>query len=149
MTERWEVTTEVRVRYADVDQMGVVYYARYLELFEVARTEWIRACWKPYREIERAGLYLPVVHAVATYRRSFHYDDIIRIIAWLVGFTSARLRFGYELFGDDDGTPRASGATEHAFLNAAGKHLRVPEELALLLHMRVPNYLPPLFARTT
>jgi len=139
LTERWEVITPVRVRYADTDKMGVVYYGRYMELFEVGRTEWIRACWRPYVEIEREGVMLPVVHAAATYRRSFFYDDVIQIHSFPAGVQNARIRFGYELFGTDDAEPRVIGLTEHAFVDEIGKPVRLPTGLAKLLSGRVPD----------
>ncbi len=141
MTEPWIITTSVRVRYADTDKMGVMYYGRYMELFEVGRTEWIRACWRPYVEIEREGVLLPVVHAAATYRQSFHYDDLIQIRTFPVGIQKARIRFGYELFGDNDQQPRIIGLTEHAFVDESGKTVRIPSKLAQLLSGRVPEQL--------
>ena len=137
MSKRWEVVTPVRVRYADTDKMGVVYYGRYMELFEVGRTEWIRNCWRPYVEIEREGVMLPVVHAAATYRRSFHYDEMIQIHTFPSGVQTARIRFGYELYGDSDKEPRVTGLTEHAFVDISGKAVRLPNGLAKLLEGKV------------
>ena len=72
-------TTRVRVRYADTDQMGVVYYANYLVWFEVGRTEWLRDAGWNYRDMEEAGISLPVIEAHCEYRQSARYDDEIEI----------------------------------------------------------------------
>src|SRR5262245_28192662 len=71
--------TQVRVRYADTDQMGVVYYANYLVWFEVARTEWLREGGWSYREMEADGISLPVIEAHCEYRQPARYDDEIEI----------------------------------------------------------------------
>ena len=71
--------TRVRVRYADTDQMGVVYYANYLVWFEVARTEWLRDGGWSYREMEADGIALPVIEAHCEYRQPARYDDEIEI----------------------------------------------------------------------
>ncbi|MDK9700497.1 MAG: acyl-CoA thioesterase [bacterium] len=145
MIDRWKVITPVRARYADTDKMGVVYYGRYMELFEVGRTEWIRTCWRPYVEVEREGVFLPVVHAAATYRKSFFYDDLIQVAAFPIGYTNTRIRFGYELCGNAEDEIRVTGVTEHAFIDENGKLVRLPEGLLGLLKDRVPNVIPPLF----
>jgi len=71
-------TTEIRVRYAETDAMGVVYYANYLVWFELGRTDWIRAHGMTYREFEEHGVLLPVIEAHCAYRASARYDDLVR-----------------------------------------------------------------------
>ena len=71
--------TRVRVRYADTDRMGVVYYANYLVWFEVGRTEWLRETGWSYREMEADGIALPVIEAQCEYRQPARYDDEIEI----------------------------------------------------------------------
>ncbi len=72
-------TSRVRVRYAETDRMGVVYYANYLVWFEVGRTEWLRETGWTYREMEQEGIALPVIEAHCEYRQPARYDDDIEI----------------------------------------------------------------------
>lgn len=130
-----------RVRYADTDKMGIVYYGRYFEILEVGRTEWIRHYWKPYSEIERDGYLLPVVFSSCVYNKSFSYDDLIKIQCFPVGFTSTRIRFGYHLSEIQTDDTNAIGVTEHAFINQQGKIQRIPNELSSILYDRVSNKL--------
>ena len=73
--------TSLRVRYAETDQMGVVYHANYFVWFEVARTDLLRARGWTYREMEQAGVSLPVIEAHCEYRRPARYDDEVDIAA--------------------------------------------------------------------
>src|SRR5579871_4471281 len=88
-------STLIRVRYADTDQMGLVYYGKYFEYFEVARTEMLRAIGLPYAELEAAGFWLPVADASARYLRSAKYDDLLRIVARMPALVSPRLNISY------------------------------------------------------
>ena len=78
-------TSTVRVRYAETDKMGVVYYANYFVWFEVARTDWLRAHGWTYRAMEDEGVFLPVIEADCTYRRPARYDDEIDVRAEVTG----------------------------------------------------------------
>jgi acyl-CoA thioester hydrolase len=88
-------TTTLRVRYADTDQMGIVYYAKYLEYFEVARTEMLRALGLPYAELERDGYLLPVATASIKYLKSASYDDEITVTAEVEPKDSPRVEISY------------------------------------------------------
>lgn len=70
---------ELRSRYGETDQMGYVYYGRYLEYFEVARTEMIRSLGIPYSRLEEDGFMLPVVYAQLEYKAPIHYDELMTI----------------------------------------------------------------------
>lgn len=104
-----------RVRYADTDQMGIVYHGRYFEWFEAARTELIREKGMAYRAMEESGVSLPVVEVGCRYRRSVAYDEWIGIETRLSEVTRSRLRLEYRVVGED-GTLRAEGFTEHCFM---------------------------------
>ena len=121
-------TTQIRVRYADTDKMGIVYYANYLIYFEVGRTEFIRQIWKPYSEIEKMGYILPVLSAEVKYKNSASYDDLLTIKTTLVKFTKTRLIFNYEVY-QEDSSLLAVGATEHCFSHPDGRPRFMPEEL--------------------
>jgi acyl-CoA thioester hydrolase len=126
-------TTRVRVRYADTDRMGVVYYANYLVWFEVARTEWLRATGWSYREMEREGVSLPVIEAHCEYRQPARYDDEVDIAARATLLTPVRIRFDYDVTRAADGTLAAVGYTVHAAVDAAGKPRRLPARVREIL----------------
>ena len=71
--------TEVRVRYADTDQMKFAYYGKFFEYFEQGRSDLLRAIGLPYREVEELGYFLPVIEAHAEYRRPARYDDLLSV----------------------------------------------------------------------
>ncbi len=118
-------TCSIRVRYADTDQMRVAYYSRYLEWFEVGRTEYLREFGWPYRSMEEEGVFLPVVEAHVRYHKSAHYDDRIQVRTCIGGMSGARLKIECEVWREDQ--LLASGYTVHTFLNADGKLIRPPK----------------------
>jgi acyl-CoA thioester hydrolase len=75
----YEHSTSVRVRYAETDQMDIVYYGNYAQYFEVGRVELIRALGFTYKRMEEMGVHMPVVHMDVRYLRPAHYDDLITI----------------------------------------------------------------------
>jgi acyl-CoA thioester hydrolase len=120
-------TTEIRVRYADTDQMKVVYHGKYLEYFEVGRAALIRSLGLPYSELEKRGILLPVVEAYAKYRIPVLYDDLIFVEAVVSELPKATLKIYYRIFRDGEKGPLADGYTIHSFLNVAtGKPTRPP-----------------------
>jgi acyl-CoA thioester hydrolase len=88
---------EFRVRYAETDQMGVVYHANYLVWCEMGRTELIRMRGASYAELEREGVFLAVADASVRYHAPARYDDVIRIDAWVDGVRSRTVTFGYRV----------------------------------------------------
>ncbi|MEX2115983.1 MAG: thioesterase family protein [Bacteroidota bacterium] len=119
--------TQIRVRYADTDQMKMVYYGKYFEYFEQARSELLRAIGLPYSEIEESGIYLPVIEAFAKYRRSARYDDLITVESVVDEIPVARVRISYKIFDANDQEPIIEGYTVHSFLNAqTGRPTRAP-----------------------
>jgi acyl-CoA thioester hydrolase len=87
------------VRYAETDQMGVVYYAHYAVYCEIARTEWIRRLGLTYAEMEeKLGILLPVRHFSITYHRPARYDDHLRIETWLGEPPTRKLVFHHRLY---------------------------------------------------
>jgi len=125
--------TRVRVRYAETDRMGVVYYANYLVWFEVGRTEWLRETGWSYREMERDGVGLPVIEAHCEYRRPARYDDDIEICTKAVPMTAVRIRFDYEVRRVGDEQPLATGHTVHAALDPNGRPCRLPARVRDML----------------
>ncbi len=119
-------TSQLRVRYAETDQMGVVYYANYLIWFEVARTDLLRAAGWNYREMEEAGFSLPVIQAHCEYRQSARYDDVLDIHTTGTLMSPVRVRFAYQVIRAADGARLAEGYTEHATLDTTGRPRRLP-----------------------
>jgi acyl-CoA thioester hydrolase len=111
--------TEIRVRYADTDQMKIAYYGKYLEYFEEARSDLLRGIGLPYTEIEAMGLLLPVIEAHAEYKHSAHYDDLLEVVAYMRQVPVARVRLDYEVFRKGESAPLAVGYTVHGFVNAS------------------------------
>lgn len=115
-----------RVRYAETDQMGVVYHANYLIWMEIARTELCRVRGVRYRDIERVdGLALVVVEAQCRYHSPARYDDEISAQGFLKHSHSRMITFGYEILNAETGELLASGETKHIFLKD-GKPIKVP-----------------------
>lgn len=138
MTESWiTYTAFVRVRYADTDQMGIVYYGKYFEYFEVARTEMLRDMGLPYREIEAAGFELPVLEAEAKYVSGATYDDLLRIETRMPGKVSPRLLISYEVFREPTGELLATGRTTLGFIQrSTGRPTRPPKAYVELLERK-------------
>ncbi len=127
-------TSQVRVRYAETDGMGVVYYGNYLTWFEVGRTDLLRQLGESYREIEeRERIYLPVVEAHCRYHKPARYDDVVNIVTRASRPSRARLQFDYELSRAQDGVLLASGSTLHVPTDRDGKPCRLPRRLRELL----------------
>jgi acyl-CoA thioester hydrolase len=120
------VRCEYRVIYGDTDQMGVVYYANYLRLFEFGRTEFLRAKGLSYTEFEsREKLMLPVTEAGVSYLQPARYDDLVGIEVSLVQLKRASARFHYAIRRGED--LLATGFTVHACVDATGRIRRLPE----------------------
>jgi acyl-CoA thioester hydrolase len=125
-------TSLVRVRYAETDTMGVVYYANYFIWFEVARTDWLRGTGWSYREMESEGFALPVLEAHCVYRQPARYDDELEIRATGALISPVRVEFTYEIARASDAMTLATGRTVHASIDRAGRPCRLPERVRAL-----------------
>jgi acyl-CoA thioester hydrolase len=119
----------VRVRYAETDQMGVVYYSNYFVWFEVGRTDLLRHEGWSYRDMEADGYSLPVVEARCDYKQSARYDDDVEIRTAGVLLSPVRVRFEYEVVRVSDAAVLAEGHTVHAVLDKSGKPRRLPDRI--------------------
>ncbi len=129
-----QATCQIRVRYAETDGMGVVYYANYLTWFEVGRTDLLRQLGRSYREIEEnERIHLPVVEAHCRYHKPARYDDLVDIVTRASRPSRARLQFDYELSRTQDGVLLASGSTLHVAVGRDGRPCRLPRNLQELL----------------
>jgi acyl-CoA thioester hydrolase len=134
---------EIPVRYGDTDQMGIAYYANYLYWFEIARTEWLRAHGKSYRELEAEGVILPVTEAHCRYLASARYDDRLRLWSWVGELGRATVQFDYRIERAEDDLLLATGWTRHCFLDRAGRPVRIEGALHDLLARGLPYATPP------
>jgi acyl-CoA thioester hydrolase len=117
----------IRVRYADTDQMGIVYNGKYLEYFEVGRTELFRSLGLSYSEFESLGYRLPLVQAHCDYLQPARYDDLLVVQSQVADTPQPRLRIDYEIRRDGEAQLLVRGHTVHAFVRTeTGRPVRPP-----------------------
>ena len=125
--------TRLRVRYAETDQMRVVYHSNFIVWFEVGRVEMMRELGFTYSEMEQQdGAHLAVVDVRCRYKAPARYDDLVVIRTWLMNVRDSLLHFGYEVLRDEDGTVLAEGESVHMVLDSQFKRTRLSQK-----------YLPP------
>ncbi|MFH0963110.1 MAG: thioesterase family protein [Planctomycetota bacterium] len=125
--------TEIRVRYVEVDQMGVVHHSQYFVYMEIARTEMLRATGLTYRDVETSGAYLVITRAECRYRQPARYDDELVIETEIERSTFTRIDHRYAIRRKRDGTLLAEGETTLACVNREGELCRMPESLVARL----------------
>mgnify|MGYP001358452340 CR=1 FL=1 len=138
MDRRWH-TYPWRVRYAETDQMGVVYHANYANWFEIGRTELIRELGIAYADIERRGLLLPLTDLMIRYRQPARYDDVVEIRTAVASCSPIRIAFDVQVVRD--GQVLAEGSTQHVWLDRNWKPVRLDKaypELYELIKAQVP-----------
>ena len=120
--------TLLRVRYAETDKMGIVYYANYLIWFEIGRTEFCRARGFSYRDMEEMdAAFLVVAESYCRYKAAAYYDDELLIRTHITELRKRSLRFGYEVMRVSDGQIIAEGETGHVITDATGRVRSFPE----------------------
>ena len=128
LQNHWTSTT-LRVRYAETDQMGVVYYANYFVWFEIGRTDYCRQHGFAYREMEQNdGLYIIVAEAKCRYKAPARYDDLIEVRTCLRAVRKRVLDFGYEIYRQADQELLAVGETVHVITDREGRPRALPEK---------------------
>ena len=105
-----------RVRYAETDQMGVVYHSNYVDYLEIGRTEWLRKLGFTYKEMEEKGIILPVIHLQIDYKKSAKYDDLLTIETKLVNRPVVKIAFDYKI-RNESGELLAEASTVLAFMD--------------------------------
>ena len=137
------VETRIRVRYAETDQMGVVYYANYLVWMEVGRVALCQACGFNYRDMERDdGILLAVAEANCRYSAPARFDDEVIVKAWIGEAGSRMVTFGYEMRLSADGRKLATGRTRHIFVTRDLRPTRLPPKYFRLFGIP-PGATPP------
>ncbi len=121
--------TCIRVRYAETDQMGVVYHSNYFVWFEVGRVELMRQLGFTYKDMEREdGCYIAVVDARCRYKAPARYDDEVIIRTHLQNVRESLIQFQYEAVRASDGTILAEGETTHIVIDADMMRRSIPEK---------------------
>jgi len=124
-------TTALRVRYADTDKMQFVYNGKYLEYFEVGRTELLRHVGLPYSEIETAGYQLPLREAGLKFMQPAVYDDLLNVEAILEKLYSAQVLINYRITRNGTDDLIAEGFTSHMFIHQDSKKPTKPPKIYL------------------
>jgi acyl-CoA thioester hydrolase len=119
----------VRVRYAETDQMGVVYHGNYFVWFEVGRVELMRALGFEYKHMEKEDdCVIAVVDAKCRYLKPAKYDDVLRVRTRIAETMNRIIRFSYELFRDEDNQLLATGETTHVICGSNGRPKLLPQK---------------------
>jgi len=122
-------TTEIRVRYADTDKMQFVYNGKYLEYFEVGRTELLRSTGLSYAELEKNGYQLPLIEANVKYKNPAYYDDILEIEASVKELYSSKVHIEYVIRRKETKELIAEGFTTHIFIKTDTKKAVRPPKI--------------------
>jgi acyl-CoA thioester hydrolase len=129
----FQFQTQVRVRYAETDQMGYVYYGNYATYYEVARVEAFRFLGFPYKHLEDVGTMMPVYELITRYHQPAQYDDLLTLKVTIPQIPSARIIFQYEIYNEAN-TLLNTGQTTLVFVEMKTNKLRrCPEALLTLL----------------
>ena len=126
-------TTEVRVRYAETDQMQVVYHSNYLIWCEVGRTDFMRQQGMTYADMEKSGVFLTVSEYSVRLHASARYDDLVRVATTLTDVRSRQVTFGYVMSNAATGERLASAHTSLVSISRAGRPVAMPAGVRALL----------------
>ena len=118
------LSVDIRVRYAETDQMGVVHHAVYFVWFEHLRTEYFRKMAMPYGELEEEGVFFPVLESGCRYKEGARYGGEVKVTGWIREPTGVRVRIDYRV--EQEGRALAEGFTIHARTDADGRPGRIP-----------------------
>jgi acyl-CoA thioester hydrolase len=129
-------TSQIIVRYAECDAMGIAHHASYLPWLEIGRTDFIAAAGRRYRDLEGEGFFLPVASLEVEYRRPVRYDDTLLVATRLVALTPVRLEFSYRI-RDAAGMECTRAVTRHAVTGRDGRVTRLPAPVLALLRPRI------------
>lgn len=130
-------TYNTRVYYKDVDRLDIMYYSRYLELFEAARTEMLRTLDLDVRMIETRGYHLPVVSCQCDFHQGARFDDQLEILTVIPTLPRLKLRIDYTVRRSRDSSLLTTGNTVHVFTRSGGKPVRIP---AFVLNLLEPHF---------
>jgi acyl-CoA thioester hydrolase len=124
------VEARIRVRYAETDQMGVVYHANYVVWFEVGRVELLRSIGLPYKQLEAEGILIAVAEVNARYKRPARYDDEIAVRTTVKQVRGSIIRIGYQVVRVTDEELLCEGETVHVVIDREFKRANLPDAYA-------------------
>ena len=129
----------IKVYYKDIDQMGIVYYSRYFEFFEEARTEMLSSIGLDYSNVEENGAMLPVIEAHCEYKKGATFSQDIIVKTYIRELPKLKIKFEYEicLAGSDENL--LTGYTVHACTNLEGKPVKMPKYIRKILQDKLDN----------
>jgi len=127
------VETEVRVRYAETDAQGIVYYSNYFVWFEVGRVDYFRELGLSYADLEREGLGFLIAEASCRYHAPAHFDELLMVRTWVEEVKSRSFILAYEVVNKGTGKLLATGRTVQVFVNQEGKPIAIPPRIKALL----------------
>ena len=130
---------QVRVRYAETDKMGYVYYGDYAQYFEVGRVEALRDLGWTYKSMEESGIMLPVLEYSVKYLKPAYYDDLITIETTIKEKPRARIKFYHELY-NEKGEKLTTGEVTLVFINMnTGRPCAAPEKMVQAIIKNIKN----------
>lgn len=129
MSRAGATATELRVRYAETDQMGVAHHAHYVIWCEQARTEHMRKQGVSYRSLEEGGLLLPVVSVWVRYKAPARYEDLVRVWCWVRDASRRHVEFGYAVELAEDGSLLATARTTLMAVDARRRRATIPDAI--------------------
>jgi len=125
--------TNIRVRYAETDQMGYVYYGNYLTYYEIGRVELIREAGMTYKQLEETGIMLPVLEAKCKYIRPAKYDDLLTLQTTIKEKPGVRIKFEYELWNEKKDLLNVGETTLVFISKSTLKPCDIPEEMKTIM----------------
>ncbi|MDD3878129.1 MAG: thioesterase family protein [Bacteroidales bacterium] len=129
---------KIRVRYAETDKMGFVYYGNYATYYEVGRAELMRELGITYKEMEEKGCLMPMLEMSVKYYKPARYDDVLNVITTVKNIPQTRMHFSYEIYNDETNELINIGETSLTFINATTyKPMKAPEWFLELINNKI------------
>ena len=123
------VATDLTVRFAETDAMGVVHHGAYVIWFECGRVAWMVAAEMPYTEVAASGHHFAVTGLHVAYRTSARFGDPIRIVTRVTKLRSRQVEFSYEVRNASDDTLLVTGVSEHVCVDLTGRMAKIPQQI--------------------
>ena len=129
----------IKVYYKDIDQMGIVYYSRYFEFFEEARTEMLSSIGLDYSNIEENGAMLPVIEAHCEYKKGATFSQDLIVKTYIRELPKIKIKFEYKICSAGSDEILLTGYTVHACTNLKGKPVKMPKYIRKILQDKLDN----------
>lgn len=129
----------IKVYYKDIDQMGIVYYSRYFEFFEEARTEMLSSIGLDYSNVEENGAMLPVIEAHCEYKKGAMFSQDIIVKTYIRELPKVKIKFEYKICPAGSDEILLTGYTVHACTNLEGKPVKMPKYIRKILQDKLDN----------